>query len=392
VLALPAALVVVAAAVGGALLAHKGHPATGTAVPSRAAAYAFAPQQYPDGLLIVRRWALSGKDGSQLTETITASSATGKALRVPFRDAIPATIAATTQTVRFTPAPARIVQADPVVQWRLRLPAQGTITVGYRAVVSPAGATMTRLARWAKAFTSLQATLPTPKGVTIELHSLAINPRTLRIGTAASTRPPLTGQLASGKSAPQQILAGAAWTTGNPAIATIDSSGRVTGISPGTTRVTAQIGTSRASATVVVTRSPGLTPGSSPSSTGGSSPASGQPSPGVTRSTSGPGPTSTPTPSTGSPTPSPGTPTTGPGSPTPSPGTPTPPPGSPTPSPSPDANPSSSAPTPSQSTPVPSQSTAAPSQAAPTASATALAAPGQIRYWFGYGRFLPVIS
>jgi hypothetical protein len=195
--------------------------------------------------------------------------APGKALRVPFRDAIPAAIAATTQTVHFTPVPAKIVQA----------------------------------------FTSLQATLPTPQGVTIQIHSLAIKPRTLRIGTAGSTQPPLTGQLASGKSAPQQILAAAAWTTGNPAVATVDSSGRVTGIGPGTTYVTAQIGTARASATVVVTRSSDLTPGSSPSTTGGSSPGSGQPSPIVTRSTSGPGPTTTPTPSPGTPTPSPGTPT-----------------------------------------------------------------------------------
>jgi serine/threonine protein kinase len=378
VLALPAALVVVAAAVGGVLLTRSGHAATGTTVPSRAAAYAFAPQQYPDGLLIVRRWTLSGKDGSQLTETITASSATGKALRVPFRDAIPATIAATTQTVHFTPVPTKIVQADPVVQWRLRLPAQGTITIGYRAVVSPAGATMTRLARWAKAFTSLQASLHTPKGVTIQLHSLAINPRTLRIGTAASTQPPLTGQLSSGKSAPQQILSGAAWTTGNPAVATVDSSGRVTGIGPGTTHVTAQIGTAHASATVVVTRSSDLTPGSSPATTGGSSPGSGQPSPIVTRSTSGPG-SSTPTPSTGSPTPSPGTPTTGPGTPTPSTGTPTPSPGTPPPSPG-APNHSSSAPTPSQTTPsssapAPSQTTATPPQAAAATSGTTLPAP-----------------
>jgi serine/threonine protein kinase len=339
--ALAAAALVVLAVAAGVLLTRKGHPAAGS-TPSRTASYAFAPQQYPDGLLIVRRWTLSGKDGSQLTETITASSATGKALRVPFRDAIPTAIAPTTQTVHFTPLPTKIVQADPVVQWRLRLPAQGTVTVGYRAVVSPAGATMARLASWAKGFTSLQATLHTPRGVTIQIHSLSIEPRTLRIGTARSTQPPLTGQLASGKSAPRQILAGAAWTTGNPAIATVDSSGQVTGISPGTTRVTAQIGTARASATVVVTSSPGLTPGSSPSATGGSSPASGPPtSPGVTP-TPGPGPTTT------KPTPSP---TTATPSPTPSATSPTPSATSPTPSPtSPAASPTASAASPTAST------------------------------------------
>ena len=72
----------------------------------------------------------------------------------------------------------------------------------------PGRATMARLARWAKTFAPLQASPHTPKGVTIQLHSLVIKPRTLRIGTAASTQPPLTGQLSSGKSAPQQILSG----------------------------------------------------------------------------------------------------------------------------------------------------------------------------------------
>ena len=75
-------------------------------------------------LLVVRRWTLSGKNGSLLTETVTASSATGKPLRARFEEAIPAAIAATVQTVHFSPAPAEIVQADPVVEWDLRLPAQ----------------------------------------------------------------------------------------------------------------------------------------------------------------------------------------------------------------------------------------------------------------------------
>jgi hypothetical protein len=73
---------------------------------------------------------------------------------------------------------------------------------------------MARLASWAKAFTSLQASLHTPRPISIQLHSLTIEPRTLRIGTAASTKPPLTGQLSSGKPAPRQILSGAAGRRG----------------------------------------------------------------------------------------------------------------------------------------------------------------------------------
>jgi serine/threonine protein kinase len=58
--ALAAAALVVLAVAAGVLLTRKGHPAAGS-TPSRTASYAFAPQQYPDGLLIVRRWTLSGK-------------------------------------------------------------------------------------------------------------------------------------------------------------------------------------------------------------------------------------------------------------------------------------------------------------------------------------------
>ena len=131
VLAVVAAAALVLAGAAGVWLSRPS-PGAAAAVPA-AVSHAFAPQEYPDGLLIVRRWTLGGKHGSLLTETVSASSATGRALRVPFQDEIPAAVARTTQTVVFTPAPAKIVQADPVVEWLLRLPSQGTVQVGYHA-------------------------------------------------------------------------------------------------------------------------------------------------------------------------------------------------------------------------------------------------------------------
>jgi serine/threonine protein kinase len=125
------------------------------------ASYAFAPQQYPDGLRIVRRWTLGGTNGSMLTETITASGA-GQAQDVPFQEAIPSSIAPSLQTVRFDPAPAKIVRADPVVEWELQVPAEGSVTVGYDATVSADGATHARLIRWARDLQALQARLPAP--------------------------------------------------------------------------------------------------------------------------------------------------------------------------------------------------------------------------------------
>ena len=289
VLALSAAVVVLAAATG-VLLTRSQPPGS-----PQAASWAFAPQQYPDGLLIMRRWTLSGNHGSLLTEAVTASSATGKAIRVRFQEAIPAVIAPTLQTVRFTPVPSTIVRADPVVEWDLRLPVQGTVTIGYRAAVPPAGATRARLARWVSAFDALAATLTGPQGITIQFRSLSIKPRTLRIAPGDTARLALSGRVGNGKSAPHQILSGAAWTAGNPAVATVDTTGLVTGIAPGSTYVTAQVGTARVQAAVTVTGPGAVAVGSSPPSNGTGGSASPTPT-GTTPSFHSPTPTPTPTP------------------------------------------------------------------------------------------------
>lgn len=259
VLALPASLMILAAGFGVALT--RSHPPS---APARyqTVSYTFAPQQYRNGLLIVRRWALSGKDGSLLTETVTASSATGKALQAPFEEAIPSEIAPSLHAVRFAPAPGQVVQADPVVEWNLKLPAGGSATVGYQAQVRSAGATKTRLLSWARALISLQHRLNL--GVaTIQLRSLTINTQTLRLDPAGTAQLTVSGLLSNGKAAPRSIVSAAAWNSADPAVAIVQPSGKVTGIGAGTTYVTAQIGAVQADAAVTVTSGqPNLADGS----------------------------------------------------------------------------------------------------------------------------------
>jgi len=277
--ALPAALVILAATFG-VLLTRSLHPPSAAASAQPTASYSFGPQQYRDGLLIDRRWTLSGKDGSLLTETITARSATGKADRVKFEEPIPAAIAFSLQSVRFKPAPSRILQADPLVQWDLSLPARGTIEVGYQATVRPAGATQARLAQWAKEFDALVVSLNLPLPVTIGVRMLALSPATLHLGRGASAPLVLKGLLSDGQAAPRSLLAGAAWTTSNSAVALVDATDAVVAIGPGTAVVTAQLGTARASVVVTVTGTSNLAVGvtnstapdrSSPARAGGSS-------------------------------------------------------------------------------------------------------------------------
>jgi hypothetical protein len=254
-LTLPAVLVVIAA-VAGVLLIHSPAAPRITA----AVSYVFAPRQYGDGLVIVRRWTLSGHDGSLLTETITASSASGKALLVSFEEPIPAAIAANLLTVQFALAPSKIVNADRAVEWDLRVPTHGTIVVGYKVQVAPAGATRARLARWVNDFDALAARLAT-RPATVELRSLKITPRTIRITPGQTVRLTLSGMLSNGRKAPESELATTIWKTGNPAVATVSSSGKVTGRASGTTHVTARTGPVRASIVVTVTSSPASNPG-----------------------------------------------------------------------------------------------------------------------------------
>ncbi len=273
VLALPASLIILAAAFG-VLLTRSPHAAPKHPSTQPTASYSFGPEQYRDGLLIVRRWTL---DGSLLTETITASSATGKADRVKFEEPIPAAIATSLQSVRFRPAPTRILQADPLVQWDLSLPAHGTIKVGYQATIRPAGATQARLAQWAKEFDALQVSLNLPKPITIGLRSLALSPATLHLEQGTSAPLALRGLLSNGQAASRSLLAGAAWTTSNSAVAVVDTADAVVAVGPGTAVVTAQLGTAQASAVVTVAGTPNLAMGdtNSPAPGASSSPGKG---------------------------------------------------------------------------------------------------------------------
>lgn len=130
--------------------------------PDPTAAYTFPAQRYRSGLVVARRWTLNGPDGTVLTETITLSSATGKTLTTWFKDSIPAAITNSMQALRFRVIPGKIVNSDPVVEWYVRVPAHGTVTLGYVAAVSPQGVTTARLAGWGQGLDATEKRLNTP--------------------------------------------------------------------------------------------------------------------------------------------------------------------------------------------------------------------------------------
>ncbi len=169
-----AAVIAVVGVVAGLVIARSPSSAPRTTEPQLTASYTFPAQLLKTGLLVERRWTLGGREGSQLTETITARSATGKPIAAWFQDSIPAGIASTVQTVRFSPRSVRVVKRDLVVEWYLRVPAHGTVTVGYVATVPATGASATRLAHWATGLVTIEEHLNTPPA----RHSRSAHPTT----------------------------------------------------------------------------------------------------------------------------------------------------------------------------------------------------------------------
>lgn len=172
VLALATAVAVLAVVAGLVIARLPSHaaaaprPGPAASHPQPTAAYTFTSQRYRSGLVVARRWTLSGKDGTVLTETITLSSATGKTLTTWFKDSIPAAITNSMQALRFSVIPGKIVNSDPVVEWYVRVPAHSTVTLGYTAAVAPQGATTARLADWAQRLDATEKSLntaPAPK-------------------------------------------------------------------------------------------------------------------------------------------------------------------------------------------------------------------------------------
>jgi hypothetical protein len=188
VLALAAAAAVLAVVAGLVIMRPSSHPAAPRATAARpqpTAAYAFPSQRYQSGLVVARRSTLSGKDGTVLTETITLSSGTGKTLTAWFKDSIPAAITNSMQALRFSVIPGKIVNSDPVVEWYVRVPAHGTVTLGYVAAVAPQGATAARLTGWAQRLDATEKSLntpPAPRATTPPARAVALSEASLSTG------------------------------------------------------------------------------------------------------------------------------------------------------------------------------------------------------------------
>lgn len=243
------AVVVVIAAAAGLLL---------TRVPSAkmrqvAVIQTFPPRHYRGGLVAVRRWVLSGRDGSVLTDTIVLSNPTARVQLIVFDEPVPAAIAPSLTLVHFTPVAVRHANSGRLAQWTLRVPAYGHIVVGYQVTVPADGATKLRLERWVRDLDALAAQV-SPKPPSDPVRSLSVKPRRLRLTAGTTARLTITGVLSDGKRASPASLATVKWQSGNPKEVSVSRFGKITARSAGTTLVTAGTGNVSTSALVTVTR------------------------------------------------------------------------------------------------------------------------------------------
>jgi hypothetical protein len=298
-----AAVALACAAAAAALLA------TRSAGP---ASFQFAQQDFPGGLTLRQAWTLTGPGGSLLDVTMTATNTTAAPLTAQLEEPVPSAVAADPSRLTFHPA-AKLLTASRVAVWDLNLPPRRSVVVRYQADEPPEGASQARLLRLAGAFAAVsgQEVLEriTPGGV---LQSVTITPGSLSLTVGQRASLTVRGSLSNGSRAGAAMLAGAVWTSADPAVAAVSRGGLVVGESAGVTAVTVRVGHISDSVIVTVAGQGGA------------------PVPGYSYSPPAGGPSSSPTPAA-SLTPSP--------SPTPS-GTP-----SSTPSPTPSSTPTSPAPT-----------------------------------------------
>jgi len=272
---------------GGVAAILSGRPHTHAFV----ASYRFAAQSYPGGLGIRQLWTLAGSRGSLLDVSMTVSNTSGKAVSAQLEEPIPVEVARDPGSVTFSSTVPLLT--SPLVVWDLRLPAHGHDVVSYQAPEAPGGVSDQRLMTYVQAYRALSAQQ------TLELIArpglvtrVWMSPVKFWLNVGQARQLTVHGRLYNGQLASLADLAGAVWTTPNPAVLSVNRSGRVFGASPGKVLVRVQIGGIRAQGVAVVSRPGGA---ASPPAYLSQPPAQSSPSPSPTSSGS---PTPTATPST----------------------------------------------------------------------------------------------
>lgn len=129
-------------------------------------------------------------------------------------------------------------------QWTSSLPAVATVTGGRVSAVTAGSATITALFNGKSATATITVTNAT-------LTSLAIAPQNYGISVGTSAQLAVSGTFSDGSI--QDLTSGVTWSSSSPGVATVSTSGRVSGVTTGNATITAVHGTVTTTATINVT-------------------------------------------------------------------------------------------------------------------------------------------
>ncbi len=227
------------------------------------------------GVAIIRRWTITGDHGDHLDGVLVVRNQTKKLMDIPVTEAIPKSLAKSAERVIFRPAvrAGGVLQADPIVRWRLhRVAAGGSRTLRYGIRIPAGRVDGERADRWRRdqdlAFDAACTDHPDWGACRDTMTSLGVTPntpQTIGVGTALQFQ--ATANFA-GDAKPLALTSGVGWKSSHPEIAVVDpTTGVLLGVGPGTTQVTATyLGTTSTPVAVTVDGS-GLPTATTPTTT-----------------------------------------------------------------------------------------------------------------------------
>ncbi len=220
--------------------------------------YRFSPEVFQSlGLIVYRTWTLGGDNGTRLEEQLTFVSS--EAVSTTYDDVIPAQVTTALASIDFQSHPRRIARESHIVQYRVNLAAGEMLTRTYVATISPGGGSLSaRLARLARDELLAERSWLEQSGTLAPavLTALTIDSKAMLLSPGQTSPVPLTGTLSAGQPATPQVLADVAWSSSDPAVASVTKAGVVIAKAPGQTEIVAQSGPLNATIEVTVQGTP----------------------------------------------------------------------------------------------------------------------------------------